>query len=262
MLPLFLVEHTPILAFDYVRYFPCSTENPSICTSRPCPIAARRCRRRPPPGGLGGDCLAVHHERDRVAANADRQLHWSGCPAHWASESPRDPSSRLRRSPSSPRCVCGSGICRPVESRNRYSAACRYRGPGLRRTTRTQPDDWQAWSSSMWPSSCTVLPSLPRGRRESRRARRRVEARAHRDELESRSGFLGVVEAGPPAADFDPVAGRRTWRRTASTGRALWATTAAARWRAAAPILRARGKRQRKDDNCRKPLMHRLSRLP
>src|SRR4029453_4407095 len=43
------------------------------------------------------------------------------------------------------------------------------------------------------------------------RTRRRVETGAHRDELESRSAFLGVVETAKPAADFDAVSGRRTW---------------------------------------------------
>src|SRR4029079_320441 len=79
------------------------------------------------------------------------------------------------------------------------------------------------------------------------RTRRRVETCAHRDELESRPTFLGVVEAAKPAADLDAVSGRRTWRRrTAPTSGAL----------------SDYGKRQRKYDNCRKPPMHRSSCLP
>jgi hypothetical protein len=60
-----------------------------------------------------------------------------------------------------------------------------------------------------------------------------VETGAHRDELETGPGFLGVVEAGPPAADFDPVSGRRTWRRTAPAA----GTAATTLRRAAAAIL-------------------------
>src|SRR5262245_5279579 len=91
---------------------------------------------------------------------------------------------------------------------------------------------------------------------------RRVEAFAHRDELESRSAFFGVVESAKPAADFDAVSGRRTWRRTAPTTgpgpSALRAITAGPTLRrGAATILSNRGKRERKYDNCRKPPVHR-----
>jgi hypothetical protein len=81
-----------------------------------------------------------------------------------------------------------------------------------------------------------------------------VEAFAHRDELESRSAFFGVIESAKPAADFDPVPGHGTLRRTApATGAgpsALRVITAGATLRrAAATILSHRGKRERKYDN-------------
>ena len=76
---------------------------------------------------------------------------------------------------------------------------------------------------------------------------------AHRDELESRSAFLGIIETAKPSADFDAISSRRTWWRSApatgpgaATLRSI--TGAATLWRAAA-ILGDYWKRERKYDN-------------
>jgi hypothetical protein len=81
-----------------------------------------------------------------------------------------------------------------------------------------------------------------------------VETGAHRDELESRATFLGVVEAAKPPADFAPVASNWTWGCTAAPAARAGAsaccavTAAASRWRAAA-ILGDYWKRERKYHN-------------
>ena len=194
--------------------------------------------------GLGGHRLAVRHERHRVAADLNRQL--IGLAAlrvgllNGRVIRPVACHVRRRRAGALPDQVLavlsnheiGVALLVGIEVlasdeqavRNLMTGKLGHRQRGLRRVR--------------------TFPVFLGVEQNHRRARRRVEARAHRDELESGSRFLGVVEAGPPAADFDPVAGRRTWRRAASAGGHRQPTAAAHQRRRHDPARSRKGTAQ------------------